>query len=142
MNIIIKKVKSDKDFADSMTIRRDVFIVEQSVPVSIERDEFEASCDHFMSPLDGEVVSTGRLRRVDSIIKFERIASLKKVRGKGIGRKLMSFMQEYAQAKYPGYILKMHAQASAISFYTQIGWIAEGEIFEEAGIEHQIMTFS
>ena len=76
------------------------------------------------------------------LIKFERIATIKKVRGLGIGKKLMSAMQKYAHNQFPHLTPCMYAQDSAISFYEQIGWTQEGEMFEVAGIMHVKMLYS
>lgn len=141
MKLNIKKALSELEINDAMMIRKKVFIQEQDVPVELEVDEFEAVSKHFIAYLDKAPVATGRMREFDGYIKFERIASLKSMRGKGFGKKLMSYMQDYAEINYPKYKLKMHAQETAISFYTQIGWISIGEIFEEAGIKHQLMMY-
>jgi len=33
-------------------------------------------------------------------------------------------------------LIKLHAQVHAVSFYAKLGFVAHGEIFSEAGIDH------
>jgi predicted GNAT family N-acyltransferase len=89
--------------------------------------------------LDGKPVGTGRLRLKKSYAKFERIATLKNLRGAGIGRSLMDFMEAYALEKHPLYLRAMHAQAEAVGFYLKLDWVAIGEAFIEADIEHRVL---
>ena len=139
MKIIIAETKEDKDKA--LEIRRTVFTDEQGVPESMEIDEYEQSSIHFLAYSNDEAVATGRFRIKKSYLKFERIATLKNARGKGIGKALMQFMQDHAFQNYPEYLPAMHAQESAISFYEQIGWMGVGDRYDEARIWHQTMIF-
>ena len=115
-----------------------MFILEQRVPEELEIDQFEKLCDYFLTTLD-QPVATGRLRKKDSFIKFERIATLKSYRGQGVGRALVLFMMQYAQVHYPDLVPYMHSQLEAVPFYQKLGWITQGEIFYEANIPHQAM---
>lgn len=126
-----------------LDIRKKVFVQGQGVPEDIEIDEHEDRCVHFLLSLNGQKVSTGRLRKInDEFIKFERIATLKEFRGYGIGAKLMCHMHEYCLKKFPEYLPIMHAQESAVGFYKKLGWTQMGDKFYEAGIAHYKMVFN
>ena len=124
-----------------MEIRKKVFITEQNVPVELEIDEFEKTSTHFLALVDGIPSGVGRLRLKHSYVKFERIATLTTLRGAGVGRKLTTYMLEFARKAFPTYLPAMHAQESAIGFYKKLGWIEVGEKFLEAGIVHQVLIF-
>lgn len=142
MNLKVKFIHTDSDYEDVLAIRREVFIQEQNVPEEIEIDEFEMTSDHFLILVDDEPAGCGRMRLKDHYAKFERIATLKKFRGKGVGKKLMEFMMKHASEKYPNALPYMHSQAEAVSFYQKLGWTSKGDVFYEANIPHQTMIYA
>jgi predicted GNAT family N-acyltransferase len=127
------------EYSEALAIRREVFITEQKVPENIEIDEFECNSHHFLLTINDEPAACGRMRSKGPFIKFERVATLKKYRGKGIGKKLMEGMQDFAQVNYPELIPFMHSQLEATNFYEKLGWTKAGEVFFEAGIPHLVM---
>lgn len=124
----------------ALSIRKEVFVLEQKVPEEIEVDQYEGSCEHFLTTIDGEPAATGRLRVKDAYIKFERIATRKRFRGQGVGRNLMDAMLKHATQKYPQLTPYMHSQLDAVPFYQKLGWISQGEVFFEANIPHMAMV--
>ncbi|MES2526614.1 MAG: GNAT family N-acetyltransferase [Bdellovibrionota bacterium] len=128
-------------YQKSLMIREEVFIKEQEIDPRVEIDEYESTSIYFLTLLDHHPVATGRLRESGDKIKFERIATLEKYRGRGFGKHLMDAMMRYAQAKFPDQKPFMHAQLSAADFYEKLGWTRVGEIFEEADIPHIAMTY-
>lgn len=143
---VFKKLDSQdslKHYEDCLLVRRSVFIEEQEIDSKIEIDKFENESIFFVGYLNKDPVTTGRLRVIEdeNTVKFERIATLKSQRGKGLGKKLMLEMQAYAKNNFKGHVLKMHSQESATTFYESIGWRREGELFIEAEIIHQTLIF-
>lgn len=139
-----RKIRGGVESADyqlCLKIRRMVFIEEQKVPEEIEIDEFEKFCDHFLTFDEGCPVSTGRLRVKEEFIKFERIATIKEVRGRGFGKALMLSMMKEARLSYPNLSAVMHSQLEASAFYKKLGWKQDGDIFSEAGIPHIRMIY-
>lgn len=136
----IATTKAEREYC--LAIRRAVFIQEQGVPESIEIDEFENVCTHFILMIDGTPAATGRLRPKPPHLKFERIATLPSHRGMGLGRELMLVMQAFAANQYPNLMPMMHAQEDALSFYRKLGWQVQGERFVEADIGHYRMVFT
>jgi predicted GNAT family N-acyltransferase len=137
--ITIKQVETEKDYQICLKIRRKIFIEEQNVPERMEVDEFEKEAIHFLAFYQSHPAATGRIRINKGFVKFERVATLEKYRGKGIASGLMQEMQKVAIERFPTYLPAMHAQVKAVSFYVKLGWVQVGELFEEAGIEHQMM---
>ncbi|MCB1106661.1 MAG: GNAT family N-acetyltransferase [Chlamydiia bacterium] len=138
--IEVREVVTDQEWQDYLGIRHVVFVQEQHVPEEIEVDAYEEEATHFIAFLEGKAAGTGRFRLKDSFVKFERVATLKEFRGKGIASALMDFMEKRAKMKHPQYLPFMHAQVDAISFYEKRGWEGVGEVFQEGGISHQWMV--
>jgi predicted GNAT family N-acyltransferase len=67
-----------------------------------------------------------------------RMAVLADFRHKGVGKAILLRLLELAQSQN---ILRisLHAQVSAIPFYEKLGFVAQGSIYEEAGIAHRNM---
>jgi predicted GNAT family N-acyltransferase len=118
-------------------IRRRVFVQEQSVPVELEWDGLDATCRHVQARADsGEVIGTGRLLPDGHI---GRLAVLSHWRGRGVGRTLMLSLIECAGAG--GFDkVELNAQTQVLAFYRQLGFVAHGKEFLDAGIPHLAMT--
>lgn len=140
MTVQVITVTNEEQYRQSLAIRTEVFVVEQKVSFELEVDEYEEICEHFLCLKDDEPVATGRMRKKEWLVKFERIATIKKHRGNNYGVVLMLAMQEHAVRKFPDLLPYMHAQRSAAGFYDKLGWIRIGEEFFEADIEHVAMV--
>ncbi len=137
-----KKVTfNSPEYLNAVKIRKDVFVIEQNIPENLEVDEYENSCQHFLTTVNDVPAAAGRLRVKDQYVKFERIACLKSFRGTGVGTNLMQKMLEFALKTYPDLTPYMHSQTIAVAFYEKLGWIPSGEIFYEAGLPHLAMIY-
>ena len=116
-------------------IRQSVFIDEQHVPEELEWDDHDATCIHFLATIGSMPVATARLTPQGQI---GRMAVLRAYRGKGIGSQLLTRVIEHARS-IGHKQLYLHAQVNVIRFYEQHGFIAEGDVFMDAGIEHRSM---
>ena len=67
------------------------------------------------------------------------MAVLKGYRGQTLGQQLMTYVLKYAKQQEIERVT-LHAQLTAKTFYAKLGFQEEGEIFDEAGIEHITMT--
>ena len=125
------------------SIRDAVFIQEQGIAAALEHDAADASAVHAVAfNRLGQAVGTGRLLgAVGGTCKIGRMAVLASVRGAGIGRPLLEALVQAARLRGDMEV-KLHAQASAVSFYRRAGFAAQGPAFEEAGIAHQAMTLT
>jgi predicted GNAT family N-acyltransferase len=129
------------DHASALKIRREVFVLEQSIPEDIEVDQYEITCEHFLTKVKDLPAATGRLRVKDQYIKFERIATLIDFRGMGVGSHLMEFMLNYALENHSSLTPYMHSRVDAKEFYEKLGWSSVGEIFYDVNIAHIAMIF-
>jgi predicted GNAT family N-acyltransferase len=70
--------------------------------------------------------------------RARQVAVRADMQGQGIGAKLMAYAE--AEATMRGFAeMILHARNSAVHFYASIGYVAEGDFFEEAGIPHIFM---
>lgn len=131
----VRVARWDADEETLQRIRSAVFVLEQGVPRSIEWDGKDSEAGHVIAELDGEPVGCGRLLPEGRI---GRLAVLEAYRGRGLGRLMLDAL--ISEARKTGMAgVHLHAQANAIDFYEKAGFVAEGERFLEADIEHQNM---
>ena len=131
----IRLVKNKKELGQVYKIREIVFIKEQKVPKKIEFDEFEKSAKHFIVIYKNKPVGCARVRFIDKKAKLERIALLKKYRGKGIGKIVINYLIKYCKNKNAKEIF-MNAQYYIRYYYNKLGFKEIGKPFMEAGIKH------
>lgn len=136
--MIIKKARSQQDKQDAFTVRSEVFIVEQHVPLSIELDACDNESIHFVGYHHTKPIAASRLRFTDQSGKLERICVLKAYRNQSYGKQLIEFMEsEIIQEGY--YEALLNAQTHAISFYERLGYTIYSNEFLDAGIPHVSM---
>ncbi len=116
-------------------IREQVFVLEQGVPPAIEKDGNDEDAHHFLGTLDDVPVACGRLQETG---KISRMAVLPVHRGRDFGRQVLNAI--IARGRSLGLPrLYLHAQAHAGGFYRKAGFVASGDIFDEADIPHMAM---
>ncbi|MDE9540109.1 GNAT family N-acetyltransferase [Xenorhabdus bovienii] len=124
----------------AFAIRKQVFTDEQGFDAEIDIDEYDDIALHVLI-FDGEK-PIGVLRAVpmdNNMLKVGRVAVLKAYRGKGIGRKVMEFIEDYGR-KNGIVAIGLSSQCHAQPFYESLGYQARGEIYLEEGAEHIFMT--
>ena len=117
-------------------IRRDVFVLEQNVPLDIELDGADSDCRHLLA-LDpgGRAIGTARMQASGHI---GRIAVVADWRGRGVGSRLVEAMIDRAREGGLASV-DLDSQVHALGFYEKLGFAAQGDVFMEAGIPHQNM---
>lgn len=137
--IVVRRVNWDggMDNAALRDIRRRVFIEEQRVPESLEWDEFDAVSQHLLAETEtGIAIATGRLLPDGHI---GRMAVLPEWRRRGVGYAVLLVLIEAARARGDQSV-RLHAQVHALGFYGKAGFVAEGPVFDDAGIPHRTMS--
>ena len=119
-------------------LRREVFCIEQGVPVELELDELDQIATHLAAILDGEVVGTLRMLQHEGAAKIGRVAVRARSRRTGIASALMERAAAIALKRGFAEIV-LHAQLGVTGFYRRLGYIEEGDVFDEAGIPHVAM---
>jgi predicted GNAT family N-acyltransferase len=119
-----------------MDLRVKVFCGEQGVDEEEETDDLDEVSTQIIGLDDTGVIATCRLRDVkDGTWKLERMVVEKQLRKHGVGGRLLAGAE--AEARDHGAAeMVLHAQRRAEAFYASQGYVAEGDTFFEAEIEH------
>ncbi|WBP89303.1 GNAT family N-acetyltransferase [Kitasatospora cathayae] len=150
MTVSVRVAEGEADLELVRAVRREVFVVEQNVPEELEYDEYDATSVHVLAvDADGGALGTGRLIFGDEALKLTggvegrvllgRLAVLAAARGTGLGVELVRAI-EAAGRERGGVEVELHAQVQALGFYERLGYVAEGAVYEDAGIPHRTMT--
>jgi predicted GNAT family N-acyltransferase len=134
-SVEVRRAYSKEDIEKCMQIRYQVFVFGQGVPMDIEIDALDKVAMHFLMEVDGQPIGTARIiNKGDGIGKIGRVALLMDKRGMGYGRELMWYLLGTGFRTF--HTLVLDSQIQAIPFYEKLGFEPEGDMFEEAGIEH------
>lgn len=132
--------------AELMNIRTEVFMQEQQVSATDEWDGLDEQAIHFLVLSEaGEAVGCARLlteNPASPAFHIGRVALRKPLRNRGIGHQLMRYVLKYCQKTAPQNRIYLHAQTARITFYTQLGFVTEGDEFMDAGIAHISMVWN
>ena len=138
-------------------VRREVFCVEQRVPVEMERDAHDVSNETIhvvalyedFSPWDVTFVprAVGAARvvvdRAKRKGKIGRVCVLRDHRRRGIGRRVVRACVDALRQKHPGYLATLGSQVHAVGFYEALGFrCIEGEepFMDGPGCLHRTMV--
>lgn len=122
-------------------VRRAVFIDEQGVPEALEWEALDARCTWFVAQTEAAAEELIGVVRLTPEGRVGRMAVRAAWRRRGVGRALMLAVLEYARVI--GLTeLSLAAQTHALGFYQRFGFVAEGELFEDAGIPHRRMRLN
>ncbi len=131
-----KLVENDKELEEALDIRKRVFVEEQGISETLEQDGNDSSALHMVVKNGDIAVGTVRIRFLNSQqAKLERMAILKPSRGAGIGKGIITFLEEKLKKRGIEQIV-LHAQYYVIDFYIKCGFRETGLPFLEADIQH------
>lgn len=154
----VSVVTTPEEMAETLAVRRAVFVEEQRVPEDEEIDRYDGDpatvgdAVHVLGRLDGRAVAAARLLldmagegsasggdgAPGRFPHIGRVAVLREERGRYWGVRVMEALRGEARARgYPGVTLA--AQEYAVGFYAKLGYVARGSVFLDAGIEHRWM---
>lgn len=128
-------------FRDALSIRQQVFIIEQGVDVSLELDGEDDQRWHTVAYMDQKPVATARVYFPNNYqrLKVQRVAVNQAFRGKNVGLQLMQAIEHWAQSQ-GAEALMLSAQDQVIPFYEKNGYAVTNETgYLDAGIAHHDM---
>ncbi|OMF76066.1 GNAT family N-acetyltransferase [Paenibacillus glucanolyticus] len=136
----IINVSTEEQLQQALDIRKDVFVLEQKVPIDLEIDDYdnlESDAHHVLIKSEGQFAATGRITYYNKdSAKMQRIAVRKPFRSKGIGRVLMMALETQARELKLQFSI-LDAQVQAEPFYRKLGYeTISDEPFDDAGIPH------
>ena len=140
MEILLKSWNEAE--VDAFLVRQEVFILEQGVPAELDLDELDSSAAHILAYQDTHCIGTGRLVNLsDKQAQIGRMAVLAQFREKGVGKQILQKLVDLAASQGAREII-LHSQVSAIPFYEKLGFQAQGDVYDEAGIPHRNMMLT
>lgn len=100
-------------------------------------EELEAEKAHvqIVGKLGERVCATAVLAPEGRVMKMQRVAVAQDLQGRGIGGAMMAFCEQIA-AQHGVEKIYVHARDTAVRFYEQNLYAAEGDYFDEDGIPH------
>ena len=140
-------VTTAAEMSDVLVVRRAVFIEEQGISEDEEIDRYDGdpremtSAVYVLGRLQGRPVATARLlldQPAGDFPHIGRVAVLRELRGRHYGVAVMRALETEARARGCGGIT-LAAQTYALGFYEQLGYVARGDVFLDAGIDHRWM---
>ncbi|MFK9090298.1 GNAT family N-acetyltransferase [Bacillus salipaludis] len=132
-----KRISIYEDLWTAFQIRKEVFVIEQGVPLEDEFNQFDKLnrlCEHILVHYNDQPVGTGRIRFVEGVGKLERICILEPYRKFGLGKIIIQALEERGVSQ-----VKLHGQSQAKGFYIKLGYRTSSNVFIEDGIPHILM---
>ncbi|HEM6489290.1 GNAT family N-acetyltransferase [Streptococcus suis] len=127
-----------------LTLRVDVFVVEQACPYP-EVDGKDPNCLHLLGMDNGELVAY--LRILPAGLSYDEVSIGRVViksshRGKGLGRPMMEQAIHFITNEWKESQIKIGAQAHLEKFYSSLGFEPVSEVYLEDGIPHLDMLYT
>ncbi len=138
---MIRRPNSPEEWDSYFNLRYEVLRAPWNQPRGSERNEGDATAEHFAFFENEHIIGVGRLdftENLGSQIRF--MAVDERYQGKGIGRQLMEHMEEIARNKGCKETI-LHAREIALPFYEKLGYRSIEEshlLFGE--IQHYLMN--
>lgn len=134
------------EFYECLRLRSEVFVVEQACAYQ-DLDGLDSASLHlrFVEP-PGRLLAYARLLPpgldFPDSCAIGRIVTSPRARRRGCGRLLVREAIAQCRGRWPSAPIRIRAQTYLLSFYTDLGFVAEGDGFLEDGIPHQQMRFA
>ncbi|WP_421433548.1 GNAT family N-acetyltransferase [Streptococcus suis] len=127
-----------------LTLRVDVFVVEQACPYP-EVDGKDPNCLHLLGMDNGELVAY--LRILPAGLSYDEVSIGRVViksshRGKGLGRPMMEQAIHFITNEWKESQIKIGAQAHLEKFYSSLGFEPVSEVYPEDDIPHLDMLYT
>lgn len=119
-------------------LRQQVFIVEQN-SIYADLDDYDQAAIHYLDfDQSGTLTVYARYRQEGSSneVKIERVVLDKSARGKGHAKRLMNIMLNDIKINFPETRIVLSSQLEVCSFYRSLGFITQGESYDDGGIQH------
>ncbi|MFI5140243.1 MAG: GNAT family N-acetyltransferase [Sphingobacteriales bacterium] len=121
-----------------LRLRNEVFVVEQNC-VFMDLDDKDQESFHLMFFIEDDLVAYSRLIPSGLYYKeisFGRVVTNKHIRGKGLGKQIVSMAIENLYSLFGNRPIRIGAQFYLFDFYLSLGFKKTGDIYVEDGIDH------
>ncbi|WP_433830162.1 GNAT family N-acetyltransferase [Flavobacterium anhuiense] len=129
---------TNHELYDMLRLRCDVFVVEQNCPY-LDLDNKDQKGFHLLYFVDNELAGVTRLLPAGvsyNEISIGRVVIARTHRGLGLGKKLMEASIAGCKEKFGKAPIKISAQYHLSKFYQSLGFMEQGEVYDEDGIPH------
>ncbi|MFT5697712.1 MAG: ElaA protein [Desulforhopalus sp.] len=131
-----------------LQLRQGVFVLEQNCPY-LDCDNKDQRAHHLLGSLTESPVEelAAYLRIIiplapEDVPHIGRVVCHPKVRGKGLGKKLVEKGISHCNMLFPGKPIKISAQQHLVNFYTDLGFRVCSAPYDEDGITHIEMIYT
>jgi ElaA protein len=146
MRFEVKKFSelTTKEVYTILQLRSEIFVVEQNcVYQDIDgKDEFAF---HIIGTNDNKIMAYARIFEPGKYFKetsIGRVVVSSNLRGKSFGKKLMEAAISFCTNKLNSHEIVIYAQHYLGKFYSELGFVSEGEIYLEDNIPHVKMRYT
>ena len=141
MEIEIRSPKTDKEWVEYYDLRFRVLRKPWNQPIGSERNEGDASEQHFALYKGINLFAVGRLDKCEVEKRQIRFMAVEKIaQGSGYGKMLMIEMEKYCRNDKVHEII-LHARESAIPFYEKLSYQLQEPSYKLFGeIQHYLMS--
>lgn len=129
---------TNHEMYNMLRLRSDVFVVEQNCPY-LDLDNKDQKGFHLLYYVDNELAGVTRLLPKGisyDEVSIGRVVIAKSHRGLGLGVKLMEASIEGCEEKFGKSPIRISAQYHLSKFYQSLGFVEQGEVYDEDGIPH------
>jgi ElaA protein len=121
-----------------LRLRSEVFVVEQKC-VFLDLDDKDQQSYHLLLFAEGKLAAYSRLVPAGLSyheVSIGRVVTSPAFRGSGLGRKVMELAIQGCEELFGLNDIRIGAQTYALNFYKSLGFFANGNTYDEDGIEH------
>ncbi|MFD1602873.1 GNAT family N-acetyltransferase [Flavobacterium artemisiae] len=129
---------TNHEMYDMLRLRSEVFVVEQNCPY-LDLDNKDQKSFHLLYYVDNQFAGCTRLlpKGVSyQEISIGRVVITPSHRGLGLGVKLMEASISGCEEKFGKGSIRIGAQYHLSKFYQSLGFVEQGEVYDEDGIPH------
>lgn len=129
---------TNHELYEMLRLRSEVFVVEQNCPY-LDLDNKDQESFHLLYFVNDELAGCTRLLPAGlsyDEIAIGRVVIAPKFRGLGLGKKIMEASIAGCQEKFGEGPIRISAQYHLSKFYQSVGFVEQGEPYDEDGIPH------
>lgn len=136
----IKEIKfGSEEYKESIILRDKILRKPLGMVYTKEFLEAEKNEFHIAAFNNTDIVGILLLRKLnDKLLKMRQVAVDSYLQGKGIGKKLVTFSEQFAKER-GGEKIELNARDTAVKFYISLNYKKVGAMFKEIGINHYKM---
>lgn len=127
----------------ALRLRQQVFVLEQNCAY-LDLDNLDQDAVHMMCWREGDLLAYQRcLAPGANFIEsaLGRIVVSAPARGQDLGRELVRRGIRHNLERWPNNDIRINAQAYLQAFYAELGFVADGDVFDEDDIPHIQMVY-